>query len=100
MTQAIETIAKDEYVPSAGLKDVARGCGTPDDDKLVDELFTFHAWTPGMVQEGQQIREDLAKAYKAILLLVPSSPSRTRALNCLTDCRMLVNTAITFNGAV
>ncbi|HEY9791468.1 MAG TPA: hypothetical protein V6D22_13780 [Candidatus Obscuribacterales bacterium] len=100
MSQAVETIAKEEYKPSAGLADLNRAVGTPDDDKLVDELFTFHAWTPAMVEEGQAIREKLAAAYKEILSLVPPCPTRTRALNALTDCRMLVNTAITFKGAV
>lgn len=69
-------------------------------DVLVKEVFTYHEWTPEMIAKGQTVKDALAEAFKAILLNVPSCPTRTRALNCLLDGRMLANAAITFNGAL
>jgi len=69
-------------------------------DESVKELFTYHAWSVEQIEKGQKVKNALAEAYKAILLNVPSSPSRTRALNCLTDARMLANASISFNGEV
>lgn len=69
-------------------------------DEAVQELFTYHAWNDEMVARGKTVKNALAEAYKAIILNVPSSPSRTRALNNLTDARMLANAAISFNGEV
>lgn len=96
---AIEHITRAEYIPSADLAHLNRA-GGPADEDLVAELFEFHPWTQGMVEEGREVRLALAEAYKRILLLVPACPSRTRALNCLTDAMMLANTAITFKGVV
>jgi len=100
-TQAIETTAVEEYFPSEDLGSLPRqGLLHEETAELVEELFAFHAWTPEMIEGGKRVRETLADAYKAIIKHVPPSPSRTRALNCLTDARMLANTAITFKGVV
>lgn len=64
----------------------------------VDEAFRYQPWQQYQQETGDMVREALVAAAKAILRVVPESPSRTRALNCLTDARMLANQAITFNG--
>ena len=69
-------------------------------DREVENLFGYHPWTDEQKDAGKPVCEALAEAYKAILAHVPSSPTRTRALNAITDARMLANQAITFNGQV
>lgn len=66
----------------------------------VDRLFRWQPWGAYEVEAGEQVREALVAAAKAILRNVPSSASRTRALNCLMDARMLANQAITFHGEI
>ena len=68
--------------------------------EAIDDLFTYHPWTDAQIDKGAKVKEELKKAYLAILVHVPACPSRTRALNCLTDARMLANAAISFNGRV
>jgi len=67
-------------------------------DQLVDELFTFKRWSSGQEAQGLMVRNALKEAYKQVILNVPSSPTRTRALNAIVDARMLANAAITFDG--
>lgn len=66
----------------------------------IDELFTFKPWDEKQIDDGKKVREALADAYSCIIARVPSGPTRSRALNMLTDCRMLANAAITFKGEV
>jgi acyl carrier protein phosphodiesterase len=69
-------------------------------DVMVQELFTYREWTEEQKASGKRVKDFLAEAYKAIIINVPSCPARTRALNALTDARMLANQAISFNGEV
>ncbi len=69
-------------------------------DAAVKDLFSYHPWDEEQINRGAFVKEKLAEAYKALILHVPSCPSRTRALNALTDARMLANAAISFNGQV
>lgn len=62
------------------------------------ELFTYHPWDEAQQHAGERVRDALANAFLAIQNYVPSSPTRTRALNMLLDARMLANAAITFKG--
>lgn len=64
----------------------------------IDDAFTYQRWLPDQIEDGAQVREALVAAGKAILRNVPDTPLRTRALNCLVDCRMLANAAITHGG--
>lgn len=64
----------------------------------VQSLFRFEPWQPSQIAKGDRVREKLAEAYLAVLENVPPSPARTRALNMITDVRMLANAAITFKG--
>lgn len=66
----------------------------------IDDLFRYHPWDIEKIDCGNAVRDALKGAYHAILANVPPSPSRTRALNCVTDARMLANAAITFDGEV
>lgn len=70
--------------------------------EAISNLFrdTYAFWTEPQCSQAKPVREALEAAYFAILTNVPSSPARTRALNCLTDARMLANQAITFEGEV
>lgn len=88
------------YKPSSGLYGLSREQLSNDTLKLIEELFTYHRWDAEQNQQGAAISYALAHAYFTIVQNVPVSPSRTRALNALTDARMLANQAITFRGAV
>lgn len=67
---------------------------------LANDLFTFKDWTLEQIEKGAEVKNALKEAYKLIIKNVPSSPTRTRALNALLDARMLANAAITFGGQV
>lgn len=73
---------------------------TPDAQVAIHNLFTYHPWEEEQKLAGERVRNSLAAAYTTLLAEVPASPSRTRALNMLLDCRMLANQAITFRGEV
>lgn len=64
----------------------------------IRELFTFSEWDEEQRKAGHEVREALIVAYDTIILQVPPSPTRTRALNNLVDARMLANAAITHKG--
>lgn len=64
----------------------------------VERLFTYIPWTDEQIDKGDVVRSALIKAYCIILENVPASATRTRALNCLLDSRLLANAAITFGG--
>lgn len=64
----------------------------------VRNLFEYHPWDKEQGDKGEAVRNALASAYRAIIESVPPCPTRTRALNMLTDCRMVCNAAITFKG--
>jgi hypothetical protein len=64
----------------------------------VDTAFTYQPWNSDQIARGEQVREALIAAAKAILRNVPECPQRTRALNNLVDARMIANAAITFDG--
>lgn len=72
----------------------------PGVESTVESLFAFQPWDDEQQEAGKYVREALADAYLAILTTVPPCPTRTRALNALTDARMLANQAITFKGQV
>lgn len=64
----------------------------------VAEAFTYQPWNEDQNAAGTMVRQALETAARVILLNVPETPLRTRALNCLIDARMLANAAITFRG--
>jgi hypothetical protein len=68
-------------------------------DEAVKFLMDFHPWDEDKVEKAAPIRKAIGEAYKAIIINVKASPARTRALNALTDARMLAHTALTFDGA-
>lgn len=64
----------------------------------VEEAFSYKSWTPEQVAAGKEVTAALIQAAKKILLYIPESPLRTRALNMLFDARMVANAAITHEG--
>lgn len=66
--------------------------------EAVNELFTFAPWIDEQKRQGEPVNEALQAAYLAVIENVPSGPTRSRALNAITDARMLANQAITFRG--
>lgn len=64
----------------------------------VEKAFTYRSWAKYQVEAGDQVREALVTAAKAILRNVPECPARTRALNDLIDARLHANSAITWGG--
>jgi hypothetical protein len=92
----------ESYKPSELLSRVHE---MPPNDKefrgsLIDELFDYHPWNEEQKRQGEWVNRTLKHAYQTIVEYVPVSRSRTRALNALTDARMLANQAITFKGKV
>lgn len=70
----------------------------PNVAEAIHDLFEYHAWDEKKIGNGKAVRNALASAYGAIINSVPPCPTRTRALNMLTDARMLANAAITHEG--
>ena len=64
----------------------------------IENLFKYQPWTPNKVRRGEEVRSKLIEAYISMIDNVPPCPTRTRALNALTDARMLANAAISFDG--
>lgn len=67
-------------------------------DFLVNDMFSYHEWTPEQIEKGNRIRDSLKVACKVILINIPPSSDRSTALRKLRECRMDCNAAITFNG--
>lgn len=79
----------------------------------LDEVFTFHQWSPEQVAKGNAIRAAAKEFAKAILASQPpSSPPapvndllelaarrREQALEMVSDTVMKANAAITFEAA-
>jgi hypothetical protein len=82
--------------------DLSRALVTPDQldeaEKQIEDVFTYHAWTPEQITQGNAVRWALQKAFLVILQNVPPSPDRTVALRKLREARMDANSAITHNG--
>lgn len=65
---------------------------------LVDDMFTYHSWTPEQIEKGKAVREALANAAVVIYENVPASADRSVAIRKLREARMDANSAITHNG--
>lgn len=79
--------------------DLNRAAGaTPEVNGEVRNLFEYHPWDKEQQDNGEAVRNALASAYRTLIHYVPPCPTRTRALNMITDARMLANAAITFKG--
>jgi hypothetical protein len=96
MTEANDEIYKMSDLPRLGPPDV----NPVKVHSLAMKLFRYEPWHPDKIEMGNKVRDALIVAYEAIVNNVPACPARTRAMNALTDCRMLVNQAITFDGLV
>jgi hypothetical protein len=97
--EAIETAERTRV--NVGLTDAAPGRPYRRGEitlENVTSVFNYHPWTNHQQDQGTQVRDALTAAAKVILRTVPDSPTRTRALNDLVDCRMKCNAAITFGG--
>lgn len=64
----------------------------------IRNVFEYHPWDDSQQRAGMLVRNTLAQAYQMLIQEVPACPTRTRALNLLTDARMLANAAITHKG--
>jgi hypothetical protein len=71
---------------------------TPEVDKIVEDMFTYHQWGPEEMQKGNAVRNALSSAFRVIIANVPPSPDRSAALRKLRDARMDCNSAITHGG--
>jgi hypothetical protein len=71
---------------------------TPEADKIVEDMFTYHPWGPEQTQHGNAVRDALAKAVRAIIEHAPPSPDRSAAIRKLREARMDANSAITHAG--
>ena len=82
----------------------------------LDEVFTFHKWTPEQIERGTAIRAAAKELARAILesapgqrqpapgslyhLLVLANNRRQAALEMVSDTVMKANAAITFEAAI
>lgn len=64
----------------------------------IDDAMHYQPWDGIQQDGGDQVREALTLAAKAILRNVPRSPRRTLALQHLISARMDANAAISFRG--
>lgn len=64
----------------------------------IEDAMKYQPWNREQTARGDQVREALVLAAKAILRNAPRSPRRTLALQHLIDARMDTNAAISFNG--
>ena len=64
----------------------------------LDELFTYHAPTPGQIVSLQAIRES-AKAFAAAILdNTPGGPDQSAAIRKVREATMTANAAVVLEG--
>jgi hypothetical protein len=73
-----------------------RGCVITDEE--LEDIFEYHPWDEDQISCGADVKKALAEAFRVVVISVPPCPTRTRALNAITDARMLANAAITHRG--
>lgn len=66
--------------------------------RVIDDMFDYHRWNSEKESAGQQVRDSLKAAVRAIILNVPPCPDRSAALRKLREARMDCNSAITHEG--
>ncbi len=71
---------------------------TPDVDKTIDDLFTYHPWNEEQTLKGVNIRNALAAVTRIIIANAPPSPDRSAAIRKIREARMDANSAITHGG--
>ncbi len=71
---------------------------TPEVEDAVGDMFTYHNWTPEMIDRGYKVRQALASAVLVIVANVPPGPDRSVAIRKIREARMDANSAISFNG--
>ena len=71
---------------------------SPEIDKIVEDMFTYHAWAPEQTVKGNAVRDSLASAVRVIIANVPPSPDRSSAIRMIRQARMEANSAITHGG--
>jgi hypothetical protein len=89
------------------------GCAMSITRENLDEVFTFHQWTPEQVERGTAIRAAAKELARVIIesehgapgkpandLLVLARNRRQAALEMVSDTVMKANAAITFEAAV
>jgi hypothetical protein len=67
-------------------------------EKVIEDMFTYHAWDAKQQASGALIREALAHAFAVIIANAPPCPDRSAALRKLRECRMDANSAISHAG--
>lgn len=64
----------------------------------IDDLMHYQPWNQWQSESGDQVREALTLAAKAILRNCPNGRFRSVALRQIIDARMNANAAISFGG--
>lgn len=64
----------------------------------IEDAMSYLSWAPDQFAAGNEVREMLTLAAKAVLRHVPRCPRRTLALQHLISARMDANAAISFRG--
>ena len=67
-------------------------------EEIVEQLFTYHAPDPGMVERMQEIREIARLLAKAILRNCPRCADQQVAIGALRQAVMQANAAIVLHG--
>ena len=63
-------------------------------ERMLDDLFTYHAPTPEQVEKYAKINEAVRAAARVILQECPPNPDRTAAIRLLREARMTANASI------
>lgn len=80
-------------------KKVNLNTATSISDAQLNDVMSYHPWTPEKIEKGTKIREVLGNALRIIIETVPPCADRSAAIRKLRDCRMDCNSAITHDGA-
>ena len=94
------TEAKRAYSLDNDVQQARRALKMGDDITLnnIDDLMRYQPWDGKQIEQGEQVREALTAAAKAILRNVPAGRFRSVALRSIIDARFNSNAGISFYG--
>jgi hypothetical protein len=82
-------------------QDMTAACPPPSEPFTLDNIdaaMRYQPWNVDQMQAGEEVRDALTMAAKAILRRVPDGPFRSVALREIINARMNANAAISFRG--
>lgn len=81
------------------MADITRATAVDEEvDKTVEDMFTYHPWSPAQTVKGNAIRDALSRAVRVIIANAPPCPDRSAAIRKIRESKMDASSAITFGG--